>query len=174
MPVKIDILVDFRGHTTAEAIYPFAKKIIHMPMNTVGEAYRSSLNPTIDTLTDFYIEIVDNHRFEFIQLLKLISSSSSIGFGCYFGKDRTGVASYLISKKFNVTTENIILDYTRSEYELKKNIDLFSAHWLKRNISKKDYMKRLVCPAQVIYKLDHYLVQRYGGVHRYLDEQLII
>ncbi|CAI0941841.1 tyrosine-protein phosphatase [Serratia quinivorans] len=173
-PTTLDVLVDFRGRTAAEALFPFAKNIVHMPMDTVGESYRRSLNPTIGELVEFYIEIVDKHRVEFSKLFGIVASTPVVGFGCYFGKDRTGIASYLLARKFNATIDNIILDYTRSEYELRKNIDLFSAHWLKRNISKENYMRRLICPTQAIQSLDHYLAQRYGGIDYYLDKQLIV
>lgn len=169
-PATLDVLVDFRGRITPEVLFPFAKKIVHMPMDNVGEAYRRSLIPTVDELIDFYIEIVDKHRNEFSQLLRIVYSSPMVGFGCYFGKDRTGIASYLLGKKFNATLDDIILDYTQSEYELIKNVDLFSAHWLKRNMSKESYIKRLACPTQAIKTLDHYLIQRYGSVDYYLDK----
>lgn len=168
-PVMLDVLVDFRGLTSPEPSFPFAKNIIHMPMDGVGATYRNSPNPAVDELIDFYIEIVDKYRLDFSKLLRIISSSPIVGFGCYFGKDRTGIASYLLGKKFNASIDEIILDYTQSEYELRKSIDLFSAHWLKRNISKEDYIQRLACPSQVIKNLDHYLVQRYGSINCYLN-----
>ncbi|MHB9806391.1 tyrosine-protein phosphatase [Pantoea ananatis] len=167
-PEVLDVLVDFRGLMTPNPLLPFANKIVHMPMDNVGQCYRRSFNPTVNELIDFYIEIVDEYRLEFSQLLKIVSSSPLVGFGCYFGKDRTGIASYLIGKKFNANINEIILDYTQSEFSLRENLDLFSAHWLKRNISKENYVKRLACPAQAIRTLDYYLIQRYGSINNYL------
>ncbi|MEJ5064582.1 tyrosine-protein phosphatase [Erwinia sp. MYb375] len=165
--------MDFRGINEANVAFPFSRKIINIPMTTVGELYRRATDPAVSDLVEFYIEIIDAHRGDFSQLLQIVTSSPSVGFGCFFGKDRTGMASFLLCKKFNVSLDDIILDYRRSEYELKKSVDLFSAHWLKRGSSREHYLQRLCCPAAAIEQVDHYLTQQYGGIDHYLEVPLI-
>ncbi|WP_434526989.1 tyrosine-protein phosphatase [Photorhabdus asymbiotica] len=167
-PELLDVLVDFRNPQEAVRNTTIAKCCINLPMTDAGSKYRNIRIPCINDLLEFYIEIVERYQPEFRQLNTIVSSNKLVGFGCYFGKDRTGIASYFLSKMYGLPWEGIIYDYEQSGIELIKNIDYFSSHWEKRNITKQDYMNRLKTDGKAILQLDDYIIKKYGSVANYL------
>ena len=138
----------------------------------VGQKYRDTKMPGSDDLLEFYIEIVDVYRDGFRELASIVEKHSLVGFGCYFGKDRSGIASYLLGKKYGLPFNIILEDYGKSEAALLENIDCLSAHWEKRNISRQAYATRLRCRNQTILALDKYVTGKYGSVEAYLQERI--
>ncbi|WP_165602909.1 tyrosine-protein phosphatase [Photorhabdus australis] len=169
-PEKLDVLVDFRHSQEAIRNTTMAKCCINLPMTDVGSKYRNIRIPCINDLLEFYIEIVERYQPEFRQLNTIVRNNKLVGFGCYFGKDRTGIASYLLSKMYGLPWERIIYDYEQSGIELIKNIDYLSSHWKKRNITKQDYMNRLKTDGKAILQLDDYIIKKYGSVANYLTQ----
>jgi hypothetical protein len=168
MPEKLDVLIDFRSKDEALLKTTVAQECINIPMIGVGEKYRKTKIPSEGDLLDFYVEIVEIHRKGFQQLKDIIITHPKVGFGCYFGKDRSGIAAYLISVLFGKKWEKIIKDYELSTQELTRNIELFEAHWCRKGVSKEDYLKRLHCTGDTLLKLDQYIKRKFGSVEGYL------
>lgn len=170
LPELLDVLVDFRGNDDALFETSIAKTCVNIPMVGVGQKYRNTKMPNHNDLLEFYIEIVDTYRDGFKQLAGIVEAGSLVGFGCYFGKDRSGIASYLLGKRFGLPFNKILEDYSKSEAALLENIDYLSSHWIKKNVSKQVYATRLKCRNQTILSLDDYINDKYVSVKKYLQE----
>ncbi|MDE9541071.1 tyrosine-protein phosphatase [Xenorhabdus bovienii] len=166
---KLDVLVDFRSSDKYFNHRELARKYINIPMSDVGIKYRNDILADTNDLLYFYIEIVDTYRAAFKALIDLVNNNTSIGIGCYFGKDRTGIATYLIGRKYGVPWPLIESDYEESESEIMNNIDSLSYHWKKKGLSKDSYEKRMRCPGHVLVALETYICRIYGSVENYLS-----
>lgn len=170
--VEIDedlaVLVDFRSGADALSECRRATRCLNLPMTDVGERYRNTRLPTTEDLLGFYRELVDAYRDGFAQVARLAASQALIGFGCYFGKDRTGIASFLLGLRFGLPIERVVSDYCESGVQLRSNIDAMPDHWTKRGLSREQYADRLECRPETILGLHDYLRSRYGSVRDYL------
>jgi len=165
---KVDVLIDFRAPEDAVTQCDRAARCINIPMTGVGGRYRNTKLPTRADLLAFYIELVDAYRTGYAQLAQTVFSGALVAFGCYFGKDRTGIASYLLGACGGVPLEQIINDYCRSGPELERNIDAFPDHWSGKGLTKEEYVRRLSCSRETIPELHRYIVSSYGSVRDYL------
>lgn len=162
------VLVDFRSPADALSGCERAARCINLPMTDVGEHYRNTRLPTAEHLLGFYRELVDKHRDGFAQVARLAASGELIGFGCYFGKDRTGIASCLLGLRYGLPIERVVEDYCESGVQLRRNISSMPDHWTKRGLTREEYANRLGCRPEIILGLHEYVRSRYESVRDYL------
>lgn len=166
---NLAVLVDFRSPADALSDCERAARCVNLPMTGVGERYRNTRLPTAEDLLGFYRELLDTYRDGFAQVARLAAAEELIGFGCYFGKDRTGIAAFLLGLRFGLPIDRVVEDYCESGVQLRRSIDAMPDHWTKRGLTREAYADRLQCRPEIILGLHDYLRSRYGSVRDYLD-----
>lgn len=164
----LEVLVDFRSQDDALSDCQGAARCLNLPMTGVGEHYRNTRLPTDEDLLGFYRELVDTYRDGFAEVARLVETRGVIGFGCYFGKDRTGIASFLLSLRYGLPIERAVDDYCESGTQLRRHIDGVPDHWTKRGLTREQYADRLQCRPETILGLHDHVRSRYGSVQDYL------
>lgn len=164
----LEVLIDFRSPADAVRASTRAARCVNLPMTGVGETYRNTKMPTAEDLLAFYRELVDAYRDGYAELARIASTGALIGYGCYFGKDRTGIASYLLGRLFGTPLGSIVEDYCLSGIELRRNIASLPDHWTKRGLTREQYLDRLDCRPETIHGLHRYIHASYGSVRDYL------
>ena len=123
-----------------------------------------------EMIKESYIRLLVLNRRRLSNLVHFIKECPTpVGIGCFAGKDRTGVAAYVLARFFGTDLSAIALDYAASESRLKSNVDYFENNWLKKGITREQYRDRIHCPVSVIYALDAWVTSSYGGIHEYLS-----
>ena len=129
-----------------------------------------------------YRELVDTEEGQkaFANLFKIIISSNEpvVYFHCSQGKDRVGVAAYLIESALGVSEKDIIEDYLLSNVAMDKRRDILIECVKDRPFYNEQYRKDLieVFSAKIEYLEEaiNTINSKYGGVISYLENTLHI
>ncbi len=123
---------------------------------------------SVEDLINSNKEILKTYQKNFSEIIKLICGIDHTCFGCFAGKDRTGLLSILILLQYDVDIEVIIDDYKKTLAEFHKNIDNFKNNWEKRSISKDEYKSRFICSPEIPLEIIDYINVSCGGIAKYL------
>ena len=83
----------------------------HLPVTGGGEVPESP-----DAVAETYLAMLDEHMDKIIQTI--MNADSNVLYFCGAGKDRTGVVSAIILKKFGISDQTIIDDYMETKDNL--------------------------------------------------------
>ncbi len=89
-------------------------------------------------------------------------------FGCFAGKDRTGLLAILLTMLLKFSSEDIIHDYTSSAKPLLENINYFENNWKKKGWTKQDYLQRLTPSPKTASLVIEYIQTTFGSIEGYL------
>ena len=134
----------------------------------------SSINeklPTFQTYIDNYKSFISNNQKSLADVMHILANCprfTNALIGCTMGKDRTGIVTAILMKLANKSETEIKNEYSLSKKEIQKEADLFNDHWLKRGISKSDYLKRLNVDPSVILRILDYVNLKYESVEKFL------
>jgi hypothetical protein len=136
--------------------------------------FKQKLFPAEIDYVTYYWVLIDQIATALKRLIELVNNFQyPLMFGCYAGKDRTGLLAALILKILNYDNTFIATEYSRSYYSLLKKIDIFREHWEKRGITKDEYSFRLSSNKNIMY---HFLVEfdaKYDDILTFLKEKEI-
>lgn len=168
-----DTIVDFRGDDIdrsklSEECHHDNIIYTNLPMQNAGDLYRKIKYPKESDLLNFYYELISNHRKEYSLFVNIALCSQKLLYGCYFGKDRTGIASYLLMRYLSIENKITKIDYNASQQWLSTNIDVFEQNWIKKGVSKNAYIDRLRCNPVNIDAIEMYINNKYGSIDKYL------
>lgn len=137
-----------------------------------GRTVRENLEPDSRDYALFYLEILEEGAGRIKELFNFILEEDCFPFiyGCFAGKDRTGVISYLILHIIGASREEIFQDYQASTQHLMKKIDFFQSKWKKKGITKEKYQKRLQAEQETVILLEEMVQEKYGSIFNYLKE----
>ena len=142
--------IDFRSHIETKKNSP-AKlmesgiKWIHLPIEDYEADFKNIMFPNHYDYARYYLKILEKGEKSFYDFFYFLSFQENfpLVFGCYSGKDRTGIASVLLLNLLGFNFKDILRDYMDSSVYLIRKIDYFEHNWTKRNISKDQYIERI-------------------------------
>ena len=184
--LNIKTVVDLRSVESASKypilLHPSIKKIsipIVRLSDEIFEELMSNKNLTqadaIRKIQDSYIEIIENNKVDFANLFHLLSDVDNypILLSGSLGKDRVGLAVYLILSAVGIPEYVILSDYMLSQQLIDVSKIVEDVH------SKPEYFQEAVTalmsvkPSYLNYTID-YINQKYGSVNNYIQKELKI
>lgn len=170
--------LDLRSHTEVKQKAINDKlvdsKIVyrHFPMQDEGHYLRKTKFPDGKDYFNYYAHLLENNKVSIKEFLIYVNEISSFAFmyGCYAGKDRTGVISILLMYLTGLFNDSdIVEDYILSGVMLRKDIGYFQSTWEKKQLSKDQYIERLTPHSETANLIINHLNEQYGGVNGYLS-----
>lgn len=182
--LNIKTVVDLRSEKSQKnfplLIHPSIKKI-SLPitqldtetLNEMMEDKKLTQSDAIRKVQDSYIGIIENNKPEFEELFKIISNAENFPLliSGSLGKDRVGIASFLILSAMGIPQNIILNDYMLSQNSI--NVSLF----VDDVQSKPEYFQEAVTALLTVkqsylnYTID-YINQKYGSVDNYIEKEL--
>lgn len=140
--------------------------------NVYDDSHINILSPGASEYSRYYLEILYTGSKTIVNFLNFVASNecSNFIFGCYAGKDRTGVMAVILLEILGYSINEIAYDYALSVRYLLRQVDFFSEKWKKKNITKEEYLIRLKTQEETIYLLYEYLNEYYGGFVNFLKK----
>lgn len=180
----IKTIIDFRTENTASK-YPI---LVHPNINIVPipivqmdskalDDMMSDKNLTqtdaIRKIQDSYITIIENYKKEFSKMFEVLLNYDNypVLISGSLGKDRLGLASFLILSAVGIPQNVIVDDYLLSQESINVQSIVPNVQ------SKPEYYQEAVTalfsvrPSYINYTID-YLNQKYGSVDNYLEKEL--
>lgn len=144
---------------------------LSIPIESDGDYFRTKQYPDAVDYFDYSVALLESNKAEFAAIFKIITEhkNNAIMFGCYAGKDRTGLLAVLILLHYNVPRRIIIEDYLASGPCLSNNLDYFEQNWLKKGLTKAAYNERMQPKEQTVVMLMDYIEHHYGGIAGYFN-----
>lgn len=169
----VEIVLDFRGSDIERSglVNILSKQRINfewIPIQEKHSNYRALETTSYQDLFGFYKDLLLNNKHEYRYITNTVLKGMPIAYGCYAGKDRTGLLSYLVMSLLEIPFEVILKDYAQSEKHIRNEIDVFETNWLKRNISREEYKNRIISPPETLIALDKWIQAEFGNVKGYL------
>ncbi len=123
-----------------------------------------------DPLLSFYLSALHKRQTAIREIFLAMSAAAPglILFNCTAGKDRTGIISALLLSLANVSTSDIIKNYTESEIAITKLVDEFLEKSRQRGGDTASYARMLKCPAETMETALLSVVDGYGDTYNYL------
>lgn len=142
----------------------------HCPIEGYPSTAISHPRPSAQDYTHYYLDILTTCSDAFIKALEFIQEHlpNPLVFGCFAGKDRTGLLAALILDCLSVSRKAIIDDFTRSAPELFTCSERFRDKWVKKKESQEDYLVRLNTSSKTMQLLFQELDLSYGGLRNFL------
>jgi protein-tyrosine phosphatase len=118
----------------------------------------------------YYMEVLDAGASCFVEALGFIAEQASLPlvFGCFAGKDRTGVLATLLLSLLGATADEIAADYALSAPFLLARADWFEAKWLKKKTTRERYLVRLETREETIHLFLDEVQRRHGSPRDFL------
>lgn len=142
--------------------------VFHIPL--IGfKGFGPSKMITSEQIVEEYKKILIKNQENIKEIIGLINKiNAPFAFGCAAGKDRTGVLSYIILRYLGEPINVIASDFSLSKSSLIDDISLFQSHWLKKGLTKQEYIERINTSEEIIFLLDKWVSETYGSVYEYL------
>ena len=123
-----------------------------------------------DPLLSFYLSALHERQAAIKEIFLAMSQAAPglILFNCTAGKDRTGIISALLLSLVNVSTADIIRNYTESEIAITKLVDEFLEKSRQRGGDTASYLRMLKCPAETMEAALLSVIKGYGDTYSYL------
>lgn len=141
----------------------------NFPLISDADYFRKLRYPSAKDYAQYGISLLEQNTGVFYSIFQLLlSQNNPIIFGCYAGKDRTGLVAALILLAHQVPEQIIIDDYLQTGEELRKNIDYFKENWVKKNLTRKEYIGRMQTREETMTILLNYITNKYNSIFGYL------
>jgi protein-tyrosine phosphatase len=143
---------------------------ISSPISAYNCELSKSAKPNSIHYSNFYSQIALNiyPTIKIILTHLTVNTGLPIAFGCYAGKDRTGVIAAVLLMMLEVPNEYICHNYALSARYLRPHIARFSFHWQKKKISSYDYARRLETIPETMRKFIDWVCNEYGSIENLL------
>ncbi|MDR1742719.1 MAG: tyrosine-protein phosphatase [Dysgonamonadaceae bacterium] len=182
----IKTVIDFRSEGNAKAfpilLHPdIIRVFLPIPLmdKEVMEGHINEKNFTradaIRYMQDSYIDIIENYKKEFSEMFDVLVSESNypILLSEALGKDRVGLASFLILSALDVPENAIMDDYLLSNRTIDLRTTIDYAQTLPEYMQEAITAMLSVNRVYLEYTID-YIKQKYGSVNNYLEKELKI
>lgn len=128
--------------------------------------------PTGTDYYSYYVHLLEVNKSILREIFVFINNQfhERCIFGCYAGKDRTGIIAFLLLKLFDFHEDDILNDYLASRISLVDNIDYFRKTWEKKGLTKEQYIARITPTKEPILLLCEYLSHKYGSIEGYFND----
>lgn len=143
----------------------------HFPIDDDDHYLRKISAPNGEDYFNYYAHLLENNKVTIRELILYISNILSMPFmyGCYAGKDRTGIISILLLLLLEFDLEDIVHDYTLSGDYLKMNIDYFQSKWEKKGLTREQYANRMTPFAGTVILLIDHIKRQFGNILGYFS-----
>ena len=133
--------------------------------NKVGKALE-------DPLLSFYLSALHERHSAIREVFSTMSSADPglILFNCTAGKDRTGIISALLLGLVEVSTTDIIKNYTDSELFITKLVEQFLEKSRLRGGDTESYARMLRCPPETMVSALDSIALSHTNIYTYLKE----
>lgn len=182
--LNIKTIIDFRTENSASKypilIHPNIKRvsipIIQMDSKALDDMMidkNLTQSDAVRKVQDSYIGIIENNKDAFAKMFEVLLDYDNypVVISGSLGKDRVGIASFLILSAVGVPQNVIVSDYLLSQ----ESINVQSI--VKDVQSKPEYFQEAVTalfsvrPSYINYTID-YINQKYGSVDNYIEKEL--
>jgi len=180
--LNVEIVIDFRNESEFDS-YLLNRLFEKYELNyeQLGiHGYEGELKelkyPSSSDYSLYYLRILQHGIESFAKFLKILSISKekSVVICCHMGKDRTGLAVYLLMSLLNYSESEIQREFLLSNVHLEKDICCFRGSWEKRNMNEKSYLKRILVQPNTLNLLSEKIEIEFGGVRKYISECLMV
>ena len=144
----------------------------HFPMEGYDETFSKILHPTPDDYVQVYMQMLKISGDVIAEFFQSIAQNDHfpLAFGCFAGKDRTGVLTALILDSIGIPWNAIARDYALSSKYLMENSEHFSEKWKSLGITKEEYAPRLSPKKETMMAFLHRYRSQFGGSRSYLKK----
>jgi protein-tyrosine phosphatase len=144
--------------------------LYHCPIENYSNTAIFHTRPSAQDYTHYYLDILTTCSNAFIKALEFIEEHlpNPLVFGCFAGKDRTGLLAASILECLSVARKEIINDFILSTPELLACSERFRDKWVKKKESPEDYIVRLNARSDTMQLLFQELDTSYGGLINFL------
>lgn len=138
---------------------------VRCPITGYSDAAIQGEAPGAEAYATLYVALLCEASADIVRALETLATSPAcaIVFGCYAGKDRTGVLSALLLRILDWPDADIIADYAASGGLLMQQLAHFAPKWQKRGISPQEYAVRLRCPRGAMRLFLRHMDGEHGG-----------
>lgn len=140
---------------------------IHCPVSILDNKFFNKVERNKNDYFQHYTKYLNCIRNPLIIICQELMSGNNVIFGCYSGKDRTGVLSAILLKIFGYKNEYIAKDYAKSYLYLKPYYKLYLKDTLS-NISYEQYLERMSSDYRIMMMFLTYFDEHYTNVGHYL------
>lgn len=180
----IKTIIDFRSEKSKSKypilVHPSINKISlpvsRMDLETMIEQIdeeNMSRSAAISYVQSSYVGIVENNKKEFKEMFNIMVDENNypILLVGSLGKDRVGIASFLILYALDVYEATIIEDYMLSGKLIDISTIVESAHDMPEHIQEAITALLSVNTAYLVFAIEH-INKKYGSVDKYLEKEL--
>lgn len=176
----VNTLIDFRSHDeTASSRLVFAIQAspvsyVHLPIEGYEGEFKHLLSPSVHDYITYYLRIMVAGAESFGKFLNYLlqNDGSGVVFGCYAGKDRTGIAALLLHHLLGSTDEVIRTDFLETNSQIILYGHLFEQNWMKRGITREEYLDRITLDGLFYQFLNTAITERFGSFKQYITDIL--
>lgn len=182
--LDIKTIIDFRSEKS-KSKYPI---LIHPSINKISlpvvlmdleimieqiDEENMSRSSAISYVQNSYVGIVENNKKEFKEMFNIMIDENNypvllVG---SLGKDRVGIAAFLILYALDVSDATIIEDYMLSGKLINISSIFESPHTMSEQIQEAVTALLSVNSSYLFYAIDH-IKSKYGSIDRYLEKEL--
>lgn len=174
--LKINYFIDLRStgeldsHGIPLKIIKAGLNWVSFPMNSDSSYLSDKKYPTAEDYYEYSLDLLERNQSVFYSIFQYFIKfdNKPIMFGCYAGKDRTGLLAILILLFYGVPRDIIVSDYLETGNGLLRNIDYFENNWIKRKLTKEEYTIRIQPKKETAIMLLDYVEFFYNGIDNYL------
>lgn len=176
----VNTLIDFRSHDEIAnsrlvlVMRDSPVSYLHLPIEGYEGEFKHLLSPSIHDYIAYYLRIMITGVESFGAFLNYLLQNDGNGvlFGCYAGKDRTGIAALLLHHLLGSTEEVIRTDFLETNPQIMLYGHLFEQNWMKRGITREEYLDRITLDGSFYQFLNTAVVERFGSFKQYITDIL--
>jgi hypothetical protein len=168
----IEVLIDLRSQREVDwqgrpvALEKAGVSWVHAPIAHHDSAAISGSWPSSRDYARYYATMIDGSSAALITALDLLSTTAGAraAFGCYAGKDRTGIIAAALMEMSGCDRAWITADYVRTNVLLAQDADVMEPNWTKRGLTKAEYLHRIRAQDTTFDELYELLADRDRGI----------
>jgi protein-tyrosine phosphatase len=150
----VDLRTEFEVDRSGPPVGLFSGGIrwIRSPVASRKRGPIAGPDPGPEAYCCYYLDILEDSAEQLILALRSVAAAppAPLAFGCYAGKDRTGLLAAILLEIAGASQTDVVADYAASERHLLAATDYFAPNWLARGRTAAQYAHRLATSATTI------------------------
>lgn len=180
----IKTIVDFRSEKSCTkypilvhpSIHKIALSVVLMDLETMTQQIEDenlTRSKAISYVQNSYVGIVENNKKEYAEMFNLLTDEDNypILLVGSLGKDRVGLASFLILYALSIPEAVVLEDYMLSGKLIDISKVIEDAHTMPEHVQEAITAMLSVNEAYLNFAIEH-IITKYGSVDRYLEKEL--
>ncbi len=169
--MAVRAFIDLRSHSELsrqgrpESLTAAGIAWIHTPIEGYDHHAIATLQPSPVDYARYYQSMLERAGHAIVRALDRIAAARGpLAFGCYAGKDRTGIVAAALLELAGRSRDDIRADYAQSTEYMRKSAHFFQANWQKRDLSREAYLDRVRAHPETIDILYCYIDKQGGSL----------